>query len=24
MLGDRHENNHTGEEDTPEDHEFPF
>lgn len=24
MLGDRHENNHTGEEETPEDHEFPF
>ena len=24
MLGDRHENNHTGEEETPEDNEFPF
>jgi single-strand DNA-binding protein len=24
MLGDRHENNHAGEDETPEDHEFPF
>jgi len=24
MLGDRHENNHTGVEETPEDNEFPF
>jgi single-strand DNA-binding protein len=24
MLGDRHENNHAGEEETPEDNEYPF